>query len=96
MHLAKENLRWGYNKIEGELTKLGFVVSLTTVRNVLGRNGIVPAPVRYGSIGWKKVFNHYKQQLLCCDFFVVESLLVRTYYVRFSWKSEPVAFTWPR
>ncbi len=83
VRLAKENLRWGYYKIEGELTKLGFDVSLTTVRNVLGRNGIVPAPVRYGSIGWKTMFTHYKQQLLCCDFFVVESLFLRTYYVLF-------------
>ena len=46
VRLAMENLRWGYYKIEGELTKLGFNVSLTTVRNVLGRNGILPAPVR--------------------------------------------------
>ena len=37
VRLAKENLRWGYYKIEGELTKLGFDVSLTTVRNVLDR-----------------------------------------------------------
>ena len=83
VRLAKENLRWGYYKIEGELTKLGFDVSLTTVRNVLSRNGIIPAPVRYGSIGWKTMFNHYKEQLLCCDFFVVESLFLRTYYVLF-------------
>ena len=83
VRLAKENLRWGYYKIEGELTKLGFDVSLTTVRNVLGRNGIVPAPVRYGSIGWKTMMKHYKEQLLACDFFVVESLFLRTYYVLF-------------
>ena len=51
LRLAKENLRWGYYRIEGELRKLGLDVSLTTVRNVLSRNGIVPAPVRYGSIG---------------------------------------------
>jgi putative transposase len=83
VRLAKENLRWGYYRIEGELTKLGFDVSLTTIRNVLGRNGIVPAPVRYGSIGWKTLMKHYKQQLLCCDFFVVESLFLRTYYCLF-------------
>ena len=83
VRLAMENLRWGYYKIEGELTKLGFNVSLTTVRNVLGRNGILPAPVRYGSIGWKTMMNHYKEQLLSCDFFVVESLLLKTYYVLF-------------
>ena len=68
MRLANENLRWGYYKIEGELTKLGFDVSLTSVRNVLGRHGIVPAPVRYGSIGWKTMMKHYKEQLLACDF----------------------------
>jgi len=83
VRLAKQNLHWGYYKIGGELTKLGFDVSLTTVRNVLGRNGIVPAPVRYGSIGWKTMMKHYKEQLLACDFFVVESLFLRTYYVLF-------------
>jgi putative transposase len=83
VRLAKENLRWGYYRIEGELKKLGFAVSLTTVRNVLDRNGILPAPVRYGSIGWKTMMKHYKEQLLCCDFFVVESLFLKTYYVLF-------------
>lgn len=42
VRLAKENLRWGYYRIEGELKKLGFDVSLTAVRNVLDRNGILP------------------------------------------------------
>jgi hypothetical protein len=83
VRLAKENLRWGYYRIEGELKKLGFNVSLTTVRNVLNRNGILPAPVRYGSIGWKTMMKHYKEQLLCCDFFVVESLFLKSYYVLF-------------
>jgi putative transposase len=46
VRLAQENHRWGYAKIESELFKLGNKVSITTVRNVLNRNGIVPAPVR--------------------------------------------------
>jgi hypothetical protein len=83
VRLAGENLRWGYYKIEGELAKLGFDISLATVRNVLGRNGIVPAPVRFGSVGWNTMFNHYKEQLLACDFFVVESLFLKTYYCLF-------------
>ena len=37
VRLAKENLRWGYYKIEGELTKLGFDISLTTVRKRLSK-----------------------------------------------------------
>jgi hypothetical protein len=81
VRLAKENLRWGYYRIEGELKKLGFVASLTTVRNVLDRNGILPAPVRYGSIGWKTMMNHYKDQLLACDFFTVETIFLKTVYV---------------
>jgi transposase len=83
VRLAKENLRWGYGKIEGELLKLGYKVSLSTVRNVLNRNGILPASVRFGSIGWKTMIKHYKDQLLACDFFVVESIFLRSYYVLF-------------
>ncbi len=81
VRLAKENLRWGYYRIEGELKKLGFVASLTTVRNVLDRNGILPAPVRYGSIGWKKMMSHYKDQLLACDFFTIETIFLKTVYI---------------
>ena len=81
VRLAQENHRWDYAKIEGELFKLGNKISITTVRNVLDRNGIVPAPVRYGSIGWRKLMNHYKDQLLACDFFTVETIFLCTIYV---------------
>ena len=37
VQLAKENPRWGYGKIEGELLKLGIKVSQTAIRNVLDR-----------------------------------------------------------
>ena len=43
LRLARENSRLGYGKIVGKLLKLGFQVSLTTVRNVLDRCGIQPA-----------------------------------------------------
>ncbi len=83
VRLAQENSRWGYGKIAGELIKLGLSLSKSNIRNVLGRNDIVPAPVRYGSIGWKTMMKHYKEQLLACDFFVVESLFLRTFHVLF-------------
>jgi transposase len=70
VQLAKENLRWGYGKIEGEMRKLGFKISISSVRNILNRYDILPAPVRFGSIGWKKMMSHYREQLLACDFFV--------------------------
>jgi putative transposase len=83
VRLAREFSRWGYGKIEGELLNLGFTVSASTVRNVLNLNGILPAPVRSGSIGWRHLMRHYKQQLLACDFFTVETMWLQTLYVLF-------------
>ena len=83
LRLARENTRWGYGKIVGELLKLGFQVSLTTVRNILNRYGIQPAPVRNGSIGWRHLMTHYKEQILACDFFTVETIFLQTFYVLF-------------
>ncbi len=35
LRLAKENPRWGYMRIRGELLKLGHVVSATSIRNLM-------------------------------------------------------------
>ena len=53
LRLVRENPRWGYGKIQGELVKLSFKVSQSTVRNILDRHGIQPVRVRNGSIGWR-------------------------------------------
>ena len=83
LRLAHENPRWGYGKIEGELLKLGYQASQTTIRNVLNHHGILPASVRGGSIGWRQLMSHYKEQILACDFFTVETLRLQTLYVFF-------------
>ena len=77
VRLAQENY-WGYGKIKGELLKLGIKLSLTTVGNILREKGIIPAPVRAGSIGWKALMSHYREQLLACDFFQVEPIWLKT------------------
>jgi transposase InsO family protein len=82
VQMAKENRRWGYGKIEGELLKLGFTVSESAVRDVLKRHRIVPAPER-GSSSWRHLISHYKNQLIACDFFTVETLTLKTLYVLF-------------
>jgi putative transposase len=46
--MARENPRWGYMRIEGELLKLGISVSATTIATVLRRSGLGPAPRRLG------------------------------------------------
>jgi putative transposase len=83
LRLANENPSWGYGKIEGELLKLGFKVSRTTIRNTLHKHKILPASVRGGSVGWRHLMEHYKEQILATDFFTVETIRLRTLYVLF-------------
>ena len=82
--VARDNPGLGYEKLVGELRKMGFQVSKTTVRTVLERHGIPPAPER-GREGssWRAFLNHYKAQFLACNFFTIETLTLQTLYVLF-------------
>ena len=82
IRLALDNY-WGYGKISGELEKLGIELGETAVGNILKAEGIEPAPVRAGSIGWKKLMGHYREQLLACDFFHIETIWLKTLTVFF-------------
>ena len=46
LRMACEKPRWGYKRMVGALSNLGFTVSAGTVRNILKRHGIDPAPER--------------------------------------------------
>ncbi len=80
LRLAREN-DWGYERIEGELLKLGIILGHETVGQILQRHGISPAPERESSPSWRHLMTHYKDQLLACDFFTVETLFLQTLYV---------------
>jgi transposase len=80
VRLAREN-DWGFERLEGELLKLGYTLSHETVGAILRRHGIPPAPERETSPRWRHWMTHYKEQLLACDFFAVETLFLQTLYV---------------
>jgi hypothetical protein len=82
VRLAKENPRWGYGKIQGELLKLDHHLSPSSVRSVLKRHRISPASQR-SSGSWHNFIGHYKEQILACDFFTVETIGLKTIYVLF-------------
>jgi putative transposase len=48
LRFARENPRWGYPRIAGELLKLGMRISPSTVRRILLAAGLEPAPRRVG------------------------------------------------
>jgi putative transposase len=52
VRMAKENPRWGYGKIQGELLKLNYTISESAVRDVLKRHHLQPAQTRNGSESW--------------------------------------------
>jgi transposase InsO family protein len=80
VRLAHEN-GWGFERIEGELLKLGYTISHETVGAILRRHHIPPVPERETSPSWRHLMTHYKEQLLACDFFTVETLFLQTIYV---------------
>lgn len=82
LRLARENRRWGCVRIQGELAKLGIRVSATTIRALLRRHGLGPAPRRSGPT-WSQFLRAQAHGILACDFFTVETVFLKTLYVLF-------------
>lgn len=80
LDIARANPRWGDRRIQGELLKLGYRVSVTTIRGILRRNRIPPAPRRDGPT-WAKFLRAHAGAVLACDFFTVDTVLLKTLYV---------------
>ena len=78
LQLARENVRWGYDRIESELIKLGYSINRSTIRNLLKRNGLHPMHRRQPKSTWRTFLRHYQHQMLACDFFTVETLWLKT------------------
>jgi transposase InsO family protein len=82
LRLARENPRWGYLRIVGELKKLGVAVSKTSVAAVLARHRLPPAPRRSGPT-WNEFLRIQAKGILSTDFFTVDTITLRRFYVLF-------------
>jgi hypothetical protein len=82
LRLARENPRWGYQRIVGEVNGLGLTVSATTVKKILTRAGLGPAVSRSG-LSWRSFLRAQAKSMLAVDFFTVETITLQRLYVLF-------------
>jgi len=85
IRMAEENPTWGYRRIQGALANLGHHIDKLTVRNILRRHHIDPAPKRReGGMSWTQFIKMHWEVLAATDFFSVEVATwhgLVTYYV---------------
>src|SRR5690606_26896452 len=97
--MARVNMAWGYTRIQGALTKVGFIVAWSTVRRVLLGNGLDPAPVRKKGMSWKRFLELHWYHIGATDFFTMEVMTPRCptrYLVLYRLLPVPIPASTPR
>lgn len=85
LQMANDNPTWGYRRIQGALANIGHDIDKITVRNILRRHHIDPAPKRrQGGMSWSQFLKMHWEVLAATDLFTVEVATwhgLVTYYV---------------
>jgi len=82
LEMARDNPGWGYRRIQGELTGLGYRLAPSTVWQILKDAGADPAPRRAGQT-WRAFLEAQAKTILAVDFFHVDTVFLRRLYVLF-------------
>ena len=89
--MARESTSCGYDRIQGALANLGHIIAPNTVKNILKRHSIEPAPERKKHTSWATFLKVHWNVMAATDFFTVEVWTLRglvTYYVLFFMRLE--------
>ena len=101
LQMARENPRWGYDRIQGALANLGHDISDQTVGNILRAYGIEPAPERKRQTTWKTFIKSHWDVLGAIDFTTIEVwtrgglvTLTKMLVIKAQFLSLPLSFSW--
>jgi transposase InsO family protein len=77
VRMAKEDISWGYGRIQGALENLGHVISRSTIARILKAHGIELAPQRHNGMSWATFLKSHWEVLAATDFFTIEVMTLR-------------------